>query len=283
MTFMLALIGFSYFAYSLRVTFENYRETATWANALEFLIPIVLSLGFLPFLHLWCVFVAYNSNFTTISIYGLDKQLVPYARWLAITRIRDNVELLERWRKSIQSARPCSKTELLESLVALKALVEREASPPVVLPTDGWSPYLAMQFLTDFGIATSHYHHSFEEEWSASSSMHEIGDSAIWKNYVTYYVGGSERVATSLKINLNVNDPLNAEESESTFAVYCSHLLERAVSLDAVERFSVKIAGLLPFTAEIPFGSIVMTCDDFVGGIKGGYSRKFEVQRGAGE
>jgi hypothetical protein len=75
---IVGLIGISYFAFSIWTTTAKFAETATWANALEFLIPIALSVGFLPFLYAWRVWVAYNSTFATISISGLPERLVPY-------------------------------------------------------------------------------------------------------------------------------------------------------------------------------------------------------------
>jgi len=82
------LIGFSYIGFSLWKSVELWRDTFTLANWLELVIPVILSVAFLPFLYAWRIYVAYNEMFTTISIFGIDKALVPYARWLAITRIR---------------------------------------------------------------------------------------------------------------------------------------------------------------------------------------------------
>lgn len=229
-------IGFSYLGFSLLRTIEQWQKATTWATVSEFVIPILLSLGFLPFLYGWRTYVAYNCMFATIGIFGIDNRLVPYARWLAMTRIRGNIVLLDRWRKSLQSSRPSNKTELKHSLDALHALTQREQSPPTVQPNDGWSPYLAMQFMADLGVQTGYYHQSFDDEWYASSPMREFGNVAVWRNNIAYYIEGSEQAATALKIKLNINEPTQAREAEDVFIVYALHLLEQAVSLDAVER-----------------------------------------------
>lgn len=278
---VLGLIGLSYFGFSLWMTVEKFDETITWANALEFLIPILLSAGFLPFLYAWRIYIGYNSVFVTISISGLDEGLVAYARWLAITRIRNDLDMLERWRKAIQSTRPSTKAELRHSLESLQALKLREASPPTVLPKDGWSPYLAMQFMADMGFDTGHYHHCFDTEWIASSTTREIGEGSIWNNNLTYCIEGHEHAATTLKFKLNINNPANSQEAEEMFIIGCAHLLEQGASIDAVERMKLQIAGLETFSEEIPFGNVALSQDDFIGGIKGGYSRKFEIRRGA--
>ena len=274
------VIGLSYLGFSLLKTVEHWQKAATWAIISELVMPILLSLGFLPFLYGWRTYVAYNSMFATIGIFGIDSRLVPYARWLAITRIRGNIVLLDRWRKALQSSRPSNKAELKHSLVALHALAKREKSPPTVRAKDGWSPYLAMQFMADLGVETGHYHHSFDDEWFASSPMRELGNGAIWKNNIAYYIEGGEQASTVLKIKLNINDPTSAREAEEMFIVHALHLLEHAVSLDAVDRLKGNVASLDEFAADIPFGQVILATEPFVGRIPGGYSRKFIVQRG---
>lgn len=277
------VIGLSYFGFSLWKTIEAWRETATFAIVLEFLIPIMLSVGFLPFLYGWRAYVAYSSMFTTKSIFGIDEGLVPYARWLAVTRIRSDLALLDRWRMAIQASRPSNKAELKHSLTALLALKSREAAPPTVPPEDGWSPYLAMQFMTDLGVDTGYYHHSFDDQWFASSPMREIGHGSLFRNNIAYYIDGSEHAATALKIKLNINDPADRGEAEDIFILHAMHLLEQSVSFDAVERLKLKIASLETFQANIAFGFVSLTCEAFVGEIAGGYSRKFEITRGLSE
>lgn len=276
------LIGFSYIGFSLSKSVELWRDTFTWANWLELVIPIILSVAFLPFLYAWRSYVAYNEMFTTISIFGIDKALVPYARWLAITRIRTDLDLLERWRKSILSARPANKVELKHTVTALLALKEREAAPPTVPPKEGWSPYLAMQFLAEVGVETGHYHHRYGDEWGASSLMRELGKGdGIWRNNIAFYIDGTEHAATVLKVKLNVNVTADRTEGEDVFILYAMHLLEQAVSFDAVERLKMQIASLKDFQADIPFGSVSLAREDFErGAIKDGYSWMFTVRRG---
>ena len=276
---MTAAIGFSYFGFSLLMTVEQWQKAATWTTVSEFVIPVLLSLGFLPFLYGWRTYVAYNSMFATIGIFGIQSHLVPYARWLAGTRIRSDIELLDRWRKALQTSRPSNKAELKHSLEALHALTKREKSPPTVQPKGGWSPYLAMQFMADLGVETGHYHSSFDDEWFASSPMREFGNGAIWRNNIAYYIDGSEQAATTLKIKLNMNDPGEAREAEDIFIVHALHLLEQAVSFDAVERLKSLIASLDDFEADIPFGKVALERETFVGGIPGGYSLFFSMRR----
>lgn len=275
-----ALIGLGYLGFSLWMTYEKWQETATWTAGLEFMIPIALSSGFLPFLYAWRLYVAYSSTFTTLSVFGIEEKLVHYARWLAITRIGSDLEMLKRWQRAVQSTCPSSKAELEHSLIVLRALKEREADPATVAPKEGWSPYLAMQFMSDVGYDTGHYHHNFDWEWNACSPMREFGNNLIWKNNITYFIEGNEDTATMLKLKLNINDPANAQEAENMFIVGCMHLLEEAVSSNAAERMKMQIARMDVFSEDIPYGTVAMAREDFAGGIEGGYLRKFVIHRG---
>jgi hypothetical protein len=107
-----------------------------------------------------------------------------------------------------------------------------------------------MQFMADLGVETGHYHHSFDGEWFASSPMREFGNGAIWRNNIAYYIDGSEQAANTLKIKLNVNDPSAAREAEDMFVLHSLHLLEQAVSLDAVERLKGLLASLDDFESK---------------------------------
>jgi hypothetical protein len=51
-------IGFGYFGYSVWMTTTHWSETATRSTAFDFVIPILLSLGFLPFLYVFRLIIA---------------------------------------------------------------------------------------------------------------------------------------------------------------------------------------------------------------------------------
>lgn len=268
---VVGVIGLSYLGYSAWLSYLDWQATATWGTALEFLVPLILSVGFLPFLWLWQIFVVYSDTFATITFGGIDQKLVRAAWWTAIIGIRTDVELLERWRVALRTTRPKTRAELRQSLVALKALRARETSPPIVRPENGWSPYLALQFMGDLGYDLSHYNQRFDDEWGASSRMREVGpEDAIFRNNLAYYIEGNESAATCLKFKLNVNDPPHAREAEEMFLIGAMHLLEHAVSLDAVERVIGRAGTLRPFSADIPFGRIELSRSEFAGGMKGG-------------
>ncbi|MEG3093459.1 hypothetical protein [Sphingomonas sp. PB1R3] len=82
-------------------------------------------------------------------------------------------------------------------------------------------------------------------------------------------------------MKLNINDPAKSQEVEDIFILQAMHLLEKAVSMDAVERLKMQIASLSPFEAAIPFGTVSLRRENYGGGISGGYSQYFEIKRGS--
>ena len=230
LTAIIGLIGLFYLGFSIWMTIENLEGSFSLDNLREFGIPILLSFGFLPFLYLFRAYVVYETAFASISVFGLEKSLVVYARWLAFTRVGKNLGLLRRWQEAIHSQKPKTKTHLKYTLTQLIDLEKRENSPPIIQPQDGWSPYLAKGFMEDFDLSTSHYNTLDGEEWSARSKMKEIGADPVFKNDIAYYVNGTETAATKLKIRLNIKALEERAQAERIFSEHCQHLLEQAVT-----------------------------------------------------
>lgn len=112
--------------------------------------------------------------------------------------------------------------------------------------------------------------------------MRELGKGdGIWRNNIAYYIDGTQHSATILKVKLNVNVTADRTEAEDMFILHAMHLLEQAVSFDAVERLKTQITSMKNFQADIPFGSVSLAREKFDGGaIKDGYSWMFTVSRG---
>ena len=89
--------------------------------------------------------------------------------------------------------------------------MKAEKKPLEVLSEEGWSPYKAKDFLLTEGLETGYYN-KLLNEWFAATPLVQFGEGFIQDN-VAYYVDGTEKIAKTLKIQLNVND-----SSRSTFA-----------------------------------------------------------------
>lgn len=131
---LLAVIGLVYVAYGFYMIAIDFREFATWTTLREFLIPITLSLLFLPYLYVVSVLVAYERTFTGLRCAQRDYALRRYAAFQAALRFRFNLEGLRRWKRHIGVFQPDSREGILASISEVKANQKKESNPPPVLP-----------------------------------------------------------------------------------------------------------------------------------------------------
>lgn len=225
---ILAMAGATYVGYGLYSAASNFQTFATWGTFQEFLIPIVLSLLFLPYLYIVSVVVSYETNFAAFHWAVKDDALRRYAVVQAITKFRFNLEGLRRWKRHVCVFQPTSREDIRRSIAEIKANQIREHNPSPVSPELGWCPIAATKFLATHGLATGDYHRAEDRQWWASSPMRELSKTAILPDNIAYYIEGDEKAAKRLKVKLNVNDRPGGAVSDSEFQAVCATLLKAA-------------------------------------------------------
>lgn len=276
---ILSIAGLSYLGYGLSQIWQRPSEFFTIATAREFLIPILLSGFFLPFIYLFSVYAAYERVFAVMIIAFPTKDLRRYAKRQALLHFRTDLDFLDRWRRDVLLETPTDKAGVRRSIANLLALRRREAHPPGVATKDGWPPLAATRFLSAHGLPTRDYHRSFEEEWFASSSYLEVGG-GVFPNNVAYYIDGTERAATQLKLKLNINQPDLSRAAEEHFIELALVLVGAALGPGTIELLRDRVSRLAPFSDDLPNGRVSLTKEDWTGGIRGRYSRMLIVARG---
>ena len=93
-----SLIVLSIFAYSLYVTVADWPKFEIRKNLSELLVPILLSLLFLPFLYWTSVILVYQRNFRSMDFALPTKALIRFAKQRALFEFRSNLPELKRWR-----------------------------------------------------------------------------------------------------------------------------------------------------------------------------------------
>lgn len=224
----LALAGVAYVGYGLYVVVNDFHGFATWNTLREFLIPIVLSLLFLPYLYFVSVLVSYELTFVGLRWALKDDALRRYASFQAVVRFRFDLEGLRRWKRHVSVFRPESRKDIRESIAEVKANQKKEHNPLIVSPDLGWCPIAATKFLAEQGLATGSYHRMDDGQWWASSPMVELNKAAIFPDNIAYYVEGDEGAAKRLKVKLHVNDRPSGVASDLQFRAVCAALLGTA-------------------------------------------------------
>ena len=239
---VLALAGFGlviHAGYSLVTDFWRFAKPSTLSDAT---LPILLSLLFLPFLFVLSIYVNFETTFRRLEFTIRDPALRRYAKRTSLLRFHFRSNLLRRWSRNIGNRKPTNREELDASIALVKTQAQREGNPEVVPPEEGWSPYLAREFLTDEGLAPSDYHQDplDGQQWFASSPYLEIGD-GIFPNNITYTVEGDERIVRRLKLAINYNDPAAKQETHESLAKILKTLFEKALGEDAPDEIEATL------------------------------------------
>lgn len=200
--------------HSLSGIWDGPDQFFTTQNGRNFLLPIFLIIGSIPAFYLWyCI-----SNFQTASIHiGMktfqSDELKRYAKRRFFFSFFLRPWLLQRAARQFQII-PAKRNEDVRRIVEVIRKHERQAkSPPPVDAKEGWSPYLARNFLSEHGLHTSDYHATSDDDsWSASSSNANL-DEHILPNTAAFYLEGKGGVVTTLKLKgrfYNEPDPTSA-------------------------------------------------------------------------
>jgi hypothetical protein len=275
---ILMVAGGWLFLSSLYMTLSDIPKVASLNTLREFGVPILLSLVFLPFLYAFLLLVTYENAFVRLQWQIPDEKLRQRATWEALFRFGPRLHLLRKWAANVAQSHPTNLGELRRSFNETIIATKREASPPFVKASEGWSPYRAKDFLKHHELATRDYHHSFGDEWFAGSSYLELGDGLPLRNNLAYYVAGTERAAISLKLCLNVNRPNERDMAEARFVEMGRTLLEASLGTAAAESAVHTLFALQPREIRIGARLVLLTHEQWDSGIPGGYSRSLEIR-----
>lgn len=272
---LLAVTCLVYVAYGLYMVARDFQGFATWNTLREFLIPIVLSLLFLPYLYVVSVLVTYEQTFAGLRCAQGDDALRRYAAFQAAVRFRFNLEGLRRWKRHVGVFQPDSREGIRASIAEVKANQKKESNPPPVSPDLGWCPIAATKFLAEQGLTTGDYHRLDDGQWWASSPMVELNEAAILPDNIAYYIEGDESAAKRLKVKLHVNDRPAGAASDSRFRDTCAALL-RTVAKELPPTQQEQILQCDTVDVEAAGRRIRLQKDDFTIAAKG-YSRMLTV------
>ncbi|GAA5135351.1 MULTISPECIES: hypothetical protein [Colwelliaceae] len=194
----------------------------------DLIIPTALSLLLLPFLYLLAVFNNYQSIFVRLGLFIKDPQLLKYAKLTSIRKCHLRFAKLVRWANNVACLDIKSKADINSSFDNLFQQIKDEKNPPFIPLEQGWSPYIAKDYLIDLNLETGLYKNIYDDTWHASSRYLEIG-TGILPNNIAYYIEGGRVSAKQLTLKLNVNEIDDLDKSHETFLELASTLFELAM------------------------------------------------------
>ena len=219
---LLSFFGSIVICYTIFMLVTNFGEITKERTVYNFLIPPLLTLLYLPFIFFTMVYSTYEQIYTRLK-YAINKQTLRIlAKIYAMFVFNIRLSLIERWWSHIAREKVTSHKELIYSLKHIFKVRKAERNPIDIPYIEGWSPYKAKDYLKNEGIETGFYE-KIIDGWNACSPMLELGEGII-SNNIAYYVEGSENIAKTLKIVLNINNSKRSTLSENRFLNICDTL-----------------------------------------------------------
>lgn len=187
----------------------------------------------------------------------------------------NNLKGLQRWRQYIFRIHPKTKAEIRNSIKEIQKLQRTEKDPPVILLSNGWSPYLAKDFLKNIGLHTDHYMHYYNDEWGITSNNLHLSEDLL-ANDVNYNINGNRQAATLLKLRLIVFDLSKKANAHEQFLYYVNCLWTKIFSEMITEDIEMAILESKNFKCVKMGYEIEVELESFDTVLKG-YELKFKI------
>jgi amino acid permease len=95
--YILAFIGIVIITIAFYKAIYDHDQFVTIHNLRDFLLPVVLSVLYLPFVYVWALFLAYQYLFVRIDIHNRDKELARHLKKLVLVTFHVKLGRLLKW------------------------------------------------------------------------------------------------------------------------------------------------------------------------------------------
>ena len=203
----------------------------TFETGRNLVLPILFSLGSSPVIYLWFCYSHFESARIRINLSTYhSEELKAYARKRFFLVFMLRPWLLNRATRQFHT----NAMELgdIDLIIQYICKYEREAKdPPLVDQAEGWSPYLAREFLKSEGLRTNDFHDSgFDGEWVGESPCIDL-DEGLFTNQVIFYLKGRDGVVERLKLSGRFRHEVDTEEVHGRLGEIELLLVQKALNL----------------------------------------------------
>ncbi|WP_316818693.1 hypothetical protein [Pedobacter nyackensis] len=216
--------------------FQYYEQYTNRLVLMQFLMPLFLSLLFLPLLYGLAMYVHYESTFQVLERHFRHRSMYRYALFMAMIRFNADLEGMLRWKQMVLSKNLKSKAELDNAVNLIKTLQRSERKPYTVNEGLGWSPYQVKDLLDTKGITTSDYKNTIDDEFSAISFPVKLYGSSVFSDTITLMVIGKQLFATKLDLGLKVFDGSIDDSTSTQELLNCAETLYQGVYEEILPR-----------------------------------------------
>lgn len=120
LTIIVALIGIGFLVYAIYNIIVDFRAFLSMQNLLIFIMPLILTILFLPFVYILAVYIIYDSIFVRIKILISNPKLVSYAKWQTLFSFHFNLKALNKWLRMILVSNFKSREDIKQAILIVK-------------------------------------------------------------------------------------------------------------------------------------------------------------------
>lgn len=200
--------------YSLIVIIQQLIDLNIFEKTIEFLLPICLSILFIPFVYLLWLYSKVE------DLLFVSKRLVdePKSTLILLFKVsyilNFNLRNIERWKDQSLRFNLTSTKDLIIEAYKIEDIIKSEKFRISTPLENGWGIQNSKEFLLEHDLTVGDYK-QFElesKEWYASSNYRNL-EGTIIQNNIAYYINGNENFVTQLKIVSNIHSKYNEEKN----------------------------------------------------------------------
>ncbi|MGN8068412.1 hypothetical protein [Mucilaginibacter sp. 22184] len=209
--------------------FHHYTDYLNRLTLMQFIMPLSLSLLFLPVLYGIAMYTHYETAFVVMKRQFKLPGVYNYAMLQALIRFNGDLDGMERWKRMVFTKNLQTREEINQAITLVKTLQNAEQNPHTVNEGLGWSPYQVKDLLVSKGIETPDFRNTIDEEFCAISFPFKLTDDPIFSDTITYMVLGEQLIATELHIELKVFNGTIDNTVSLMQLLQCSEVIHQSV------------------------------------------------------
>lgn len=275
---ILMAVGIAAVVHSIYNIVGRYQELWASKYLLELFLPGMLSLLFVPYLYALALYFNYERIFLKIRLFLTDEKLKSYVRKEILFRYGSNTGLADRFTTRMANKRPCSKEAIDNLFEELSEMRKMEKFPPLVNAKDGWSPYIASNYLSGDGLITGYYEQVENDAWYANSPYLELQGKTL-RNTVAYYIDGTKAIAKKLEIILNIYDKDYAKSDTDNYLTLIQKLVKKSLNVRLPDNIAHAVLDSKNAYVDIDGVRLEVKKDEWPNNKLGGYSIEFSIRK----
>ncbi|MBF5040675.1 hypothetical protein INP77_14350 [Methylophilus sp. 13] len=214
-SYLLNTLGFSYVSFWGYSMYRNPERLFTLANFEDFLLPVILTVWYLPYLYLWKLVMVYELLFVALQRnIKANTELLRFTKLMTVWKLKWSFKAIDQFKRRIATRTLSDRYEVVKQLDWVKLLAVKDKYITENTPL-GWAPRNAMRFLALDDLEIKSYSETFDNDWHGSA-FKKLKSETLFSSF-NYYIEGKETQVKSLKLVMSIWGCENIPDSEVEF------------------------------------------------------------------